>query len=837
MACISSTRGEAKPVKSAVDGEGRACRWSVLVAAVLLAAGTDAAYLRNVPQALTQPDGTTLHLYATGDEYYNRLHDAGGFTILRDPQTGYLVYAVTVNGRLRSSGLVVGRDDPVAAGLESGAMPDPRYLPDADELYPVIRRHLTVRTQGLGNASVFSEINNLVVFIRFSDEVGTFQSLETYQTWFNSTASGDSSMRRYFLEASYGRLDVSSTFYPPPNGSVMASYQDAHPRSYYRPYDAATNPDGYSADARASREWALLQAAVASVASQVPMSLNLDSDNDGFVDNVIFVISGEAVNADWGNLLWPHRWTLNYEQFPTPVNGKLVGDYNLQLDGNIGGSAVLCHEMMHTLGAPDLYHYSSCSSATGLDPVGVWDLMATTKDPPQHPTAYVKWRYLGFIPSIPPLSLPGTATLEPLTSPSNNCYRIASPNSADEYFVVEYRRRSFPFENSLPGSGVLVYRIDTGEDGKGDRCGPPDEVYVYRPDGTSTANGNLNSAFLSAGTVPPRTAINDGTNPSSFLSGGFPGGLSLHDVGTAGDTIVFTADAVPACARPGAFSLASPVNGASVPESATVTLGWSNSDGATSYDVYFGTAQDPPLLGNQTGTTVNVGVTSDTTYFWRVVARNGCNLTPAPSSGTWAFSVGSSGITLLADGFEGDLSGWSAGRTTDAGPTAWGIVSCKAAGGQAAVWCAGGGTVPQSPCTQYAPEEGAFLVAGPFSLADASDGTWDFDLWYDVDDGGNPSDPPDGVYWLWSLDGSNFSGYGTAGSGSGWEHESLRLADLQTADGTPIVGQPAVYFAFFFQSDGTTQREGAYIDNVIIKKVVGQTGLQPRRVRRHLPGR
>jgi hypothetical protein len=31
----------------------------------------DAAYLQNVPQTITQPDGTTLECFATGDEFYN----------------------------------------------------------------------------------------------------------------------------------------------------------------------------------------------------------------------------------------------------------------------------------------------------------------------------------------------------------------------------------------------------------------------------------------------------------------------------------------------------------------------------------------------------------------------------------------------------------------------------------------------------------------------------------------------------------------------------------------------------------------------------------------------
>ena len=52
-----------------------------------------AAYLRNIPMTVTQPDGTILQCFASGDEFFNYLHDADGFTIIQHPQTGYYVYA------------------------------------------------------------------------------------------------------------------------------------------------------------------------------------------------------------------------------------------------------------------------------------------------------------------------------------------------------------------------------------------------------------------------------------------------------------------------------------------------------------------------------------------------------------------------------------------------------------------------------------------------------------------------------------------------------------------------------------------------------------------------
>jgi hypothetical protein len=151
-------------------------------------------------------------------------------------------------------------------------------------------------------------------------------------------------------------------------------------------------------------------------------------------------------------------------------------------------------------------------------------------------SAYMKHKYGKWIPDIPALTSPGTYTLKPLTSSTKNVYRIPSPYSSTEYFVVEYRKKRAPFENSIPGEGLVVYRINTSY--SGNASGPPDEVYAYRPDGTPSANGTVSKAAFSDNAG--RTSISDSTNPSSFLMSGDPGGLHLMNIGRMGDTIAFT---------------------------------------------------------------------------------------------------------------------------------------------------------------------------------------------------------------------------------------------------------------------------------------------------------
>ena len=125
----------------------------------------------------------------------------------------------------------------------------------------------------------------------------------------------------------------------------------------------------------------LLTRAVSAVAPDIPAGLNIDVNNDGMVDNICFIVSGDL--EGWGDwVMWPHMG-----EFPPStawINGKQVKRYNVQLRdflfGELGWVSALCHEFFHTLGAPDLYHYSNQPP----DPVGPWDLM----DSPGIPTAY-----------------------------------------------------------------------------------------------------------------------------------------------------------------------------------------------------------------------------------------------------------------------------------------------------------------------------------------------------------------------------------------------------------------------------------------------------------------
>jgi M6 family metalloprotease-like protein len=487
------------------------------------------------PVTVTQPDGTQLDLFASGDEFYNWLHDAQGYTVIQDPDSGYYVYADLVNGALVPTTYVAGTLDPASVGLHP-------YINISPDKKTSIRQAFLEKTEQSGgeitSAITSGTLTNLVVFIRFSGETEFTNPLSKYTDMLNSSAVGEDSLYNYYWEVSYNTLTINSPLFPIPATTVI-SYQDTHPRSYFQPYNAVSNPGGYTGgdngSMRTSREHTLLRDAITYVngLGQFPAGATIDADGDGYVDSLTFIVSGGP--NGWASLLWPHAWSLY--SYTVMISGKIVSDYNFQLDSMLN-TGVLAHEMFHVLGAPDLYHYTS----NGITPVGGWDLMEVDADPPESMGCYMKYKYGHWISSIPELASTGTYSLNPLTSPTDNCKKIASPFSTTEFFIVEYRNKSGTFESSLPGTGMLVYRINTNANGNAG--GPPDEIYLYRPGGTPSVDGSLNTAYFSS--TAGRTAINDWTDPYSFLSNGGPGGLNICNVGAAAATISF--DICPALA-------------------------------------------------------------------------------------------------------------------------------------------------------------------------------------------------------------------------------------------------------------------------------------------------
>lgn len=409
------------------------------------------------------------------------------------------------------------------------------------------------------------DVGNTVCFVRFADEEeGIFErKAQFYESLFNASQQGDAvtnSVYNYFLTASFGQLKWTSHFMPKPDGEKVISLQVSNERSYYQPYDASAYPNGYAdATAQIAREQALVKEIAKLIEAEAKnQEIDVDKNNDGIVDNLTIILSGNSMLSG-RYLLWPHRSDLALPEEKAIYIGeaKLTG-YLMVFDGANGYSnlnpitlntGVLCHEMSHSLGTYDLYHASG-----SMNPVGVWDLMSDNQLAAQEMSSYTKWRYCKWIEEPQHLTESGTYTLAPATAnplsesitPTGNKAYIISPEVPNkaykpQYFVVEYRKKH-GFDSYLPQEGLIVYRINSDYSmGNLNYNGTTrlDEMYVLRPGGTTTTDGNINNAALALGNTYNAIA-GSGTLGTPFYQDGTEAAFTITDVAEAKETISFT---------------------------------------------------------------------------------------------------------------------------------------------------------------------------------------------------------------------------------------------------------------------------------------------------------
>jgi hypothetical protein len=190
-----------------------------------------------------------------------------------------------------------------------------------------------------------------------------------------------------------------------------------------------------------------------------------------------------------------------------------------------------------------------------------------------------------------------------------------------QHFIVEYRRHNTGLiDQHLQNSGILIYRVDTTA-GRGN-MEAPDEIYLYRPNGTLTSNGQIHNAQFSV--ELGRTSFNDTTNPSSFLANGSPSGIIISNISNASATMSFTLTLPYGDVDP------MPMNLVGILVDDEPVLNWTQSPGATGYLVYrdfIELAMFGPVTTFRDDTVV-----AGQTYIYSVVAIYGTTLSESTNN-------------------------------------------------------------------------------------------------------------------------------------------------------------------------------------------------------------
>lgn len=225
------------------------------------------AYLEDIPVILIQPDNSKLSCLSSGNENYIRLHNAENFTIIQNSNDGFYYFAQLEDDEVIPTIYRADQSIPVIANLQPGVQ-------ISREEYLEKRSRYQNRVRGR-DAPTIGTVNNINIFIRFADETEFATPRYIMDEPFNKPEGP--SMSHYYDEVSYSQLEVNTHHFPVCDFSTNLSYQDQYPRSYYQPYNAQTNPEGYTEGDVTIREHTLLKNAVEFIYDEVPLAQSYSS--------------------------------------------------------------------------------------------------------------------------------------------------------------------------------------------------------------------------------------------------------------------------------------------------------------------------------------------------------------------------------------------------------------------------------------------------------------------------------------------------------------------------------------------------------------------------------
>ena len=496
-----------------------------------------------------QPDGTYLQVKGWGNQDKAVFETLDGFTVTRDPVTGFYQYAAlssdgndlvptgyqaeSVNPRnlglsksIRTNRVAAPMSDAISSGLSARKT---RWQTRREIARMQKRAELVATPSDVALAppqrQTVGDFIGLCLLIDFPDiphsisreEVDAFCNHKGYNGFGNKGSVFD-----YFFDNSGGKFRYTS---------IVAPYYTAkRERQFYtdetKPYPLRTQE--------------LIKEALDSLTEQGFDFSPLTVDSQGFVYATNVFYAGPIVNG-WSKGLWPHASRMpDYELMP----GKTVADYQITNMGNQLTLGTFCHENGHMIcDFPDLYDYRF--DGVNSHGVGSFCLMcfggSVDDRNPTQVNAYLKFN-AGWANSVTDI----TAGLNASVRAGVNDFYILRKNET-EYFIIENRQK-VGRDLALPGSGLTIWHID--ELGSNENQGmTPNSHYecsLVQADGEfdlerAERDGQLGEAkdlFHGAG----NTRFGDTTNPNSRWWNGSSSGLSITNISNNAPTMTFLAN-------------------------------------------------------------------------------------------------------------------------------------------------------------------------------------------------------------------------------------------------------------------------------------------------------
>lgn len=301
--------------------------------------------------------------------------------------------------------------------------------------------------------------HGLIILVNFADSKFNTSKFGPTQTLYYRIAN----------EANYGENNfkgsISDYFKAQSGGQFLLDFDVAGPVTlpYGYSYYGQNDDDGYD-----KRPTKMVSEACQAVDGSVDFS-KYDWDGDGEVEEVFVVYAGngEHDTTNQPNLIWPHMDNLaNYGEQLT-LDGVTINTYacasELNSDKTLSGIGTFCHEFSHCMGFPDMYDTASDGNNFGM---GSWDLMDYGS---YNGDGYVPAGYSGYEKMVcgwtTPIELDKPMTVNGMErlADMGQTYIIYNKGNRNEYYILENRQQS-GFDKHLPGSGLLIERVDYDKD-------------------------------------------------------------------------------------------------------------------------------------------------------------------------------------------------------------------------------------------------------------------------------------------------------------------------------------------------------------------------------------
>ena len=534
-----------------------------------------------------------------------------GYTLLKDDK-GYWVFAQTdKSGRLIASDLRYEGNSMKAKanGLQPGLHFSSRQV---RSMRKSTQDHSDLTIDGTFPATGKRKL--LVLLVNYSDTHPTYTQNDFYRMMNQKGFEGIGSFRDYYLEQSYGKLDIDVTV----TDWITLPTTKAIYGSEGAPY--------------------MIEDALSLVADTLDLK-QFDNDGDGILDGlaVIHQGTGQEMSGD-ASEIWSHSSII----YGLKYNGVSVRRYTIEpeclaLGNRMSTIGVICHEFGHNLGAPDFYDTDYAQSGGEYCGTGVWDLLgsgAWNGDYGTRPAginAWQKW-VLGW---TEPVALENDTIVADMPSADKQpiAYRMETGNPG-EYYLMENRQQSGAFDAALPGHGLVVYHVNentikTKLTTNDINATFPQGIYTVcsdaavDPESHPSSYGNVNSASAPFPGDYQHTEFSDSTLPSTKSQDGRSAYRALKNIteedGQVGFQFVHSEEP------------AKPINLHASTQNGNVTLTWDLSATDEPIDHYTIYRNNASVATSSTTTFTDEAPTSGTvlTYQVDVTYQNGLVSHPA----------------------------------------------------------------------------------------------------------------------------------------------------------------------------------------------------------------